>query len=59
LNFKSKTQEAQLEDQKQMKSSRMSSRRKKNCKASKWHEKRQTKQKGKEELRKAQNQNTP
>jgi hypothetical protein len=55
LNFKSKTHEAQLEDQKPMKSSRRSSRRRKTRKASKWHEEQQTKQNGKEELRKAQN----
>jgi hypothetical protein len=63
LNFKFKTLKAQLEDQKQKKSSRRSSRRRKNDKASKWHEKRQCKQKGKEELRKAQkhknSQNSP
>jgi hypothetical protein len=62
LNFESKTHEAQLEDQKPKKSSRMSPRRRKNYKASKCHEKRQTKQNGKE-LRKAQNhknsQNSP
>jgi hypothetical protein len=55
LNFESKTHEAQLEDQKPKKSSRRSFRRRKNCKASKWHEKRQIKQNSKEELRKAQN----
>jgi hypothetical protein len=55
LNFKSKTHEVQLEDQKLKKSLRMPSRRRKHRKASKKHEKRQTKQKGKEELRKAQN----
>jgi hypothetical protein len=52
-----KPHETQLEDQKAKKSSRRSSRRRKNCKASKWCEKQQTKQDGKEELRKAQNQN--
>jgi hypothetical protein len=54
LNFESKTHEAKLEDQKPKKSSRRSSRRRKNHKTSKWHKKRQTKQNGKEELRKAQ-----
>jgi hypothetical protein len=49
--------EAQLEDRKAKKSSRRSSRRRKNCKANKSTEKRQTKQNGKEELRKAQDQN--
>jgi hypothetical protein len=44
LNFKSMTHEAQLEDQKPNESSRRLSRRRKNHKASKWHEKRQTKQ---------------
>jgi hypothetical protein len=39
LNFESKTHEAQLEDQKSKKSSRMSSRERKKRKASKWHEK--------------------
>jgi hypothetical protein len=48
LNFESKTHESQLGDQKPKKSSRRSSRRRKNRKACKWHEKRQTKQKGKE-----------
>jgi hypothetical protein len=55
LNFKSKTHEAQLEDQKPKKSSRRSSRRRKTHKTSKWHEKRQAKQNGKEELKKSQN----
>jgi hypothetical protein len=55
LNFKSKTHEAQLEYQKVNKSSKKLSRRIKNCKASKYHEKQQTNQNGKEELRKAQN----
>jgi hypothetical protein len=50
LKFESKTHEAQLEDQKPKKSSRRSSRRRKNHKASKWHEIWQTKQNGKEEL---------
>jgi hypothetical protein len=55
LKFESKTHEAQLEDQNLKESSRMSSSRRNNCKASKWHEKRQIKQNGKEELIKAQN----
>jgi hypothetical protein len=54
LKFQSKTHEAQLEDQKLKKNFRRSSRRRKNCRASKWHKKRQTKQNGKEDLRKAQ-----
>jgi hypothetical protein len=54
LNFKSKTHEGQLEDQKLRKNSRRLPRRRKNRKVSKWHKKRQTKQKSKEELRKAQ-----
>jgi hypothetical protein len=33
LNFESKTHEAQIEDQKSKKNSKMSSRRRKNCKA--------------------------
>jgi hypothetical protein len=45
--------EAQLEDQKPMKSSKRSSRRRKTVKASKWQEKQQTKQNGKEEPREA------
>jgi hypothetical protein len=45
LNFKFKTHEAQLEDQKPKKSSIRSSRKRKNRKTSKWHEKRQTKEK--------------
>jgi hypothetical protein len=40
LNFESKTHEVQLEDQKPMKSSRRSSRRRKTRKTNKWHEKR-------------------
>jgi hypothetical protein len=56
LNFESTTHVAQLEDQKPNKSLRRSSRRRKNYKANKWHEKRQTKQNGKKELRKAQKQ---
>jgi hypothetical protein len=51
LKFESKTHEAQLEDQKAKKSSRMPSRRRKTTKANKRHEKRQN---DKEELRKAQ-----
>jgi hypothetical protein len=58
LNFKSKTHEAQLDDQKPRKSSKRSSRRRKNHKASKSQETRQTKQNGKEELRKAPNQDS-
>jgi GTPase SAR1 family protein len=58
MNFKSKTHEAQLEDQKAKKSSRRSSKRRKYCKASKRREKRQTKQNGKEDLRKAQNEDS-
>jgi hypothetical protein len=46
----SRLNEAQLEDQKPKKSSRMSSRRRKNHKANKRHEKWQTNQNGKEEL---------
>jgi hypothetical protein len=45
LNFKSKTHEAQLDDQRLRKSSRRSSRRRKNHKANKRHKKRQTKPK--------------
>jgi hypothetical protein len=46
LNFDSKAHEAYLEDQRlRKKSSRWSSRRRKNCKANKRHEKRQTKPK--------------
>jgi hypothetical protein len=56
LKFESKTHEAQLEGQKLKKSSRMSSKRRKTAKVSKWQEKRQVKQNGKEELRKTQNQ---
>jgi hypothetical protein len=52
-----KPYEAQLEDQKPTKSSRRSSRRRKSRKTNKSHEKRQASQKGKEELRKARNQN--
>jgi hypothetical protein len=47
--------EAQLEDQKAKKSSKISSRRRKSCNTNKKHEKRQTKQNGKEETSKAQN----
>jgi hypothetical protein len=50
LNFECKTHEAQLEDQKPMKSSRRSARRRKTRKPNKWHEKWQTEQKDKEEL---------
>jgi hypothetical protein len=49
--------EARLEDQKAKKSSRGSSRRGKSRKTNKGHKKWQTKQNGKEEPRKAQNQN--
>jgi hypothetical protein len=62
FKIESKTHEAQLEDQKSMKISRMPSKRRKTRKASKWHEMRQTKQNGKEDLGKAQNhknQNSP
>jgi hypothetical protein len=52
LNFESKTHEAQLEDQKPTKSSRRSSRRRKNHNTLKRHKKWQTKQNSKEELRK-------
>jgi hypothetical protein len=45
LNFKSKTYEALLDDQKPTKSSKRSSRRRKKYKSSKRHEKRQTKKK--------------
>jgi hypothetical protein len=51
LNFKSKTHEAQLEDQKPKKSLRRSSRRRKNHKTNKWHKKRQTKQKARKALK--------
>jgi hypothetical protein len=51
LNFESKTHEAQLENQKPKKNSRMSFRRRKNRKMNKWHEKRQTKEKDKEKLK--------
>jgi hypothetical protein len=51
LNFKSKTHEAQLEDQKPRKSLRRSSRRVKNRKANKRHKKRQTLGKNKEKLK--------
>jgi hypothetical protein len=43
--------EVQLEDQKPMKNSRMSSRRRKNRNANKRHKKRQNKEKGKENLK--------
>jgi hypothetical protein len=63
LNFEFKTHEVQLEDQEPKKSSIRSSRRRKNRKASKYHEKRQTKRNDKEELKKLktqdQNQNSP
>jgi hypothetical protein len=51
LNFESKTHEAQLEDQKPRKGHLEEG---KTRKASKWHEKWQIKQNGKEEPRKAQ-----
>jgi hypothetical protein len=51
----SRLNEAQLEDQKPKKSLRMSSRRRKNHKANKRHEKWQTNQNGKEELVKSSN----
>jgi hypothetical protein len=51
LNFKSKTHEAQLEDQKPKKSLRRSSRRRKNHKTNKWHKKRQIKQKARKALK--------
>jgi hypothetical protein len=55
LKFEFKTHEAQLEDQKPKNSSRMSSRRRKNCKTTKGTKGGKTKQNGKEESRKAQN----
>jgi hypothetical protein len=53
----SRAHEAKLEEQKPIKSSRMSFSRRKNRKANKRHKERQTKQNGEEELRKDQNQN--
>jgi hypothetical protein len=63
LKFESKTHEAQLEDQKPKKAQEGHLEEGKTAKASKRHEKQHTKQKGKEELRKAQkhkkSQNSP
>jgi hypothetical protein len=53
MKFESMTHEAQLEDQKAMKSSKRSSRRGKTAKASKRHEKRQSQAKWQERARKS------